>query len=79
MKLTIHKVLTVVAAAFSVFVAFAVLRRTPIGTPGAMSFDAWPHWLIFMALVYTGNQFLQFWVDRLFGPRDPLMLGGSND
>ena len=79
MKLTTHKVLTVAASALAVFIAIAVLQGAKIGVPGALSFNAWPNWLIFVALVYTGNQFLQFWIDRLFGSGKPLTLGVSND
>lgn len=70
MKHIVHKVLKVSAPVFAVFIAIALLQEAQIGFPIELSFNAWPKWLILMALVYAANSFLQFWIDRLLGSGD---------
>ena len=67
MKHIIHKVLKITAPVFAAFIAIGVLQGAQIGFPIELSFDAWPKWLILMALVYAAHSFFQFWIDRLFG------------
>jgi hypothetical protein len=72
-----RQALTAAAPVFGTTLAIAVLQAAHLPFPLALHADAWPQWVVFMALVYSLTNGCLYVIERL-GGADPQAKPGAS-